>query len=187
MFSRTLFEGLASSSTATFRTELRQYWFYRYTRSGGPLDSSGFEHTFIGETKGTVTGGHNWVNFYYEEKYGNFVYGPYQRTCQVINYARYKIKTRHFKRHASTQCCAVARLTQPRQTFARGTTDAINMQSMICSLLVTLVPLLTLNIKYVRQNAHRNLRQTRLRVQVVYSAEYVKSIIIYRPTISSFI
>jgi poly(U)-specific endoribonuclease len=75
-------KGLASSGANEFKNELRQYWFYRYTRSGGALDSSGFEHTFIGELRGTVTGGHNWVNFYYEEKYGNFVYGPYQRTCQ---------------------------------------------------------------------------------------------------------
>jgi poly(U)-specific endoribonuclease len=75
-------QGLASSSTAEFKSELRQYWFYGYTRSGGPLDSSGFEHVFVGEIKSSaVSGSHNWVNFYLEEKEGNFEYGTYQSTC----------------------------------------------------------------------------------------------------------
>jgi poly(U)-specific endoribonuclease len=76
-------QGLASSSAAEFKNSLRQYWFLRYTRSNGPLDSSGFEHTFAGEIKSNaVTGSHNWVNFYYDEKNGDFTYGPYQSTCQ---------------------------------------------------------------------------------------------------------
>jgi poly(U)-specific endoribonuclease len=75
-------QGLASSTVAGFKTELNQYWFMPYTRSRGPLDSSGFEHTFVGEiNNGAVSGFHNWVNTYFEEKSGDFVYGPYQRTC----------------------------------------------------------------------------------------------------------
>jgi poly(U)-specific endoribonuclease len=77
-------KGLASQTTAGFRTELRQYFFLPYTRSGGPLDSSGFEHVFLGEIKRSpreVTGFHNWVKLYFAEKSGDFKYGPYQRTC----------------------------------------------------------------------------------------------------------
>ena len=56
-----------------------------YTRSGGPLDSSGFEHVFVGEIKNNaVSGSHNWVNFYFEEKSNDFVYGNYQGTCVVF-------------------------------------------------------------------------------------------------------
>jgi len=76
-------QGLAGSSTADFKNSLRQYWFYRYTRSGGPLDSSGFEHTFVGEIKNNaVTGSHNWVNIYFEEKYGAFSLSSSSPTCQ---------------------------------------------------------------------------------------------------------
>lgn len=75
-------QGLASASESEFKNELRQYWFMNYTRSGGPLDSSGFEHVFVGEIKNNaVSGSHNWVNFYFEEKSNDFVYGNYQGTC----------------------------------------------------------------------------------------------------------
>lgn len=75
-------QGLASSSTTVFKESLRQYWFMKYTRSKGPLDSSGFEHVFLGEIKNNaVSGSHNWVNFYFEEKQGDFIYGPYMSTC----------------------------------------------------------------------------------------------------------
>ena len=49
---------------------LNQLWFELYTRThGGKLDSSGFEHVFIGEIKdGQVTGMHNWIRIYLEEK-----------------------------------------------------------------------------------------------------------------------
>jgi len=77
-------KGLAAQSVAGFKTQLQQYFFMLYTRSGGPLDSSGFEHVFLGEIKRSpreVTGFHNWVKMYYAEKSGDLRYGPYQRTC----------------------------------------------------------------------------------------------------------
>jgi len=75
-------KGLAPASEAGFKDLLRQYFFLRYTRSGGVLDSSGFEHTFVGETRGNdVTGFHNWITAYFREKSGSFVYGPYISTC----------------------------------------------------------------------------------------------------------
>lgn len=76
--------GLASSVVADFKEELRQYWFMLYTRSGGPLDSSGFEHTYLGEIdEGQVKGLHNWVQFYFEEKSGNLIYNGPINSCQV--------------------------------------------------------------------------------------------------------
>ena len=45
----------------------------------GNCDSSGFEHVFVGESRGSpdnreVTGFHNWIQFYLEEKRGNIDY-----------------------------------------------------------------------------------------------------------------
>ena len=76
-------QGLASSSVAAFKDELYQYWFMLYTRSGGPLDSSGFEHTYVGEIDdGEVKGLHNWVQEYFEEKAGRLIYGGPINSCQ---------------------------------------------------------------------------------------------------------
>jgi poly(U)-specific endoribonuclease len=76
-------QGLATASVADFKEDLRQYWFMLYTRSGGPLDSSGFEHTYVGEIdEGEVKGFHNWVQFYFEEKAGNLIYNGPIRSCQ---------------------------------------------------------------------------------------------------------
>lgn len=68
---------LASTTIDGFRNQLYQYWFTRYSRLGdGKLDSSGFEHTFVGEIGPIesdrinleVKGLHNWVRMYLEEK-----------------------------------------------------------------------------------------------------------------------
>jgi len=83
-------KGLAPQSQPGFRDLLRQYFFLQYTRSGGVLDSSGFEHTFVGETRGNdVTGFHNWITAYHREKSGAFVYGPYISTCpnEVVKFS----------------------------------------------------------------------------------------------------
>ena len=49
-------------------------WFAPYRRFK-PNDSSGFEHVFVGEeSRGAITGLHNWVQFYLEEKKGNVNY-----------------------------------------------------------------------------------------------------------------
>ncbi|XP_070556985.1 uridylate-specific endoribonuclease-like [Ptychodera flava] len=54
-----------------FRQDLETIWFEMYTRSSGPIDSSGFEHVFIGEIKNNaVSGFHGWLMFYLEEKAG---------------------------------------------------------------------------------------------------------------------
>ena len=58
---------------------LHEIWFQLYTRErGGRNDSSGFEHVFVGEIKdGNVSGFHNWIQFYLEEKKGTLDYRGY--------------------------------------------------------------------------------------------------------------
>ena len=67
-----------------FKEQMRQYFFQLYSRSAGPLDSSGFEHVFLGETQGgSATGLHNWIVAYFREKSGDFVYDILHSTCPV--------------------------------------------------------------------------------------------------------
>ena len=77
--------GLADSNLQGFKDELRQYWFMRYSRSrGAELDSGGFEHVFVGEVRGnSVTGFHNWVQFYESEREGVLDYTAFRNQCQV--------------------------------------------------------------------------------------------------------
>jgi len=59
-----------------FKKQLYDIWFnmYRRGKSRGE-DSSGFEHVFVGELKGTtVVGLHNWVQVFLEERKGRLDY-----------------------------------------------------------------------------------------------------------------
>ncbi|XP_070226068.1 uridylate-specific endoribonuclease isoform X2 [Bos mutus] len=59
------------SSEQEFVSDLKNMWFGLYSRSKEERDSSGFEHVFSGEVKkGKVTGFHNWIRFYMQEKEG---------------------------------------------------------------------------------------------------------------------
>mmetsp|Transcript_3736 Transcript_3736/g.10032 ORF Transcript_3736/g.10032 Transcript_3736/m.10032 type:complete len:480 (-) Transcript_3736:172-1611(-) len=62
-----------------FMKLLHKIWFELYHRSrGGRADSSGFEHVFVGEIKDDkVSGFHNWIYFYLEEKKGDLDYKGY--------------------------------------------------------------------------------------------------------------
>eukprot|EP00759_Apiculatamorpha_spiralis_P038561 PhF_6_TR37695/c0_g1_i2/m.56108/K14648/ENDOU, PP11; poly(U)-specific endoribonuclease len=66
----------APTTPNEFKKFLHAMWFGLYRRtSGGPLDSSGFEHVFVGEIKnGEVSGCHNWIQIYLEEKKKNLNY-----------------------------------------------------------------------------------------------------------------
>ncbi|XP_072169913.1 uridylate-specific endoribonuclease-like [Diadema setosum] len=73
------------STPSAFRDYLKSTWFDLYARSKGQrvLDSSAFEHTFVGEIKnGRVTGFHNWLQFYLQELAGNLNYYGYTKTSQ---------------------------------------------------------------------------------------------------------
>ncbi|XP_053738792.1 uridylate-specific endoribonuclease C-like [Synchiropus splendidus] len=63
-----------------FRNQLYNIWFRLYHRErGGGEDSSGFEHVFVGETKGhEVMGLHNWIQFYLQEKHQHVDYKGYK-------------------------------------------------------------------------------------------------------------
>ena len=51
------------------------------------FDSSGFEHVFVGETRGhDVIGFHNWIQIYLEEKSGNIDYKGYFRRGTVCGF-----------------------------------------------------------------------------------------------------
>jgi poly(U)-specific endoribonuclease len=66
------------ANRADFVQLLQTVWFDMYRRDGRDMDSSGFEHVFIGEVKkGEVSGFHNWINFYIEEKKGDIDYRGY--------------------------------------------------------------------------------------------------------------
>lgn len=66
-------------SLSGFRDLLFKIWFELYSRTrGGRKDSSGFEHVFVGEIKDNdVSGFHNWIQFYLEEKKGKLDYRGY--------------------------------------------------------------------------------------------------------------
>lgn len=72
-----------AESREAFIRVLDDLWFGLYTRKVRN-DSSGFEHVFVGEVKSggaggenEVTGLHNWVQIYLEEKRGKFDYHGY--------------------------------------------------------------------------------------------------------------
>jgi len=67
----------ASPSKSAFRDTLFDVWFKLYTKDR-PNDSSGFEHVFVGEIRhGKVSGLHNWIAYYLQEKAGHIDYRGY--------------------------------------------------------------------------------------------------------------
>ncbi|KAL4005924.1 hypothetical protein ACER0C_005637 [Sarotherodon galilaeus] len=74
-------KGQSSSDLRLFKKQLNLIWFHLYHRQRNTgLDSSGFEHVFVGETKsGTeIIGFHNWVQFYLQEKNQHLDYKGYK-------------------------------------------------------------------------------------------------------------
>ena len=60
-----------------FLSEVHKLWFDLYSRHGRN-DSSGFEHVFVGEIKNDeVTGLHNWIQIYLEERKKKFTTKKY--------------------------------------------------------------------------------------------------------------
>ncbi|MCP9257012.1 Poly(U)-specific endoribonuclease [Dirofilaria immitis] len=60
---------LYSRSFNNFRAWIKQLWFVEYSRKQGLIDSSGFEHVFMGEhNDGEVSGMHSWLRFYLLER-----------------------------------------------------------------------------------------------------------------------
>lgn len=67
------------SDRSEFKALLHNIWFELYHRShGGRADSSGFEHVFVGEIKNDkVSGFHNWIRYFIEERKGSLDYRGY--------------------------------------------------------------------------------------------------------------
>ncbi|XP_053346821.1 uridylate-specific endoribonuclease B [Clarias gariepinus] len=73
-------KNLSPLDTSAFVEQLYCIWFKLYARRGSSRpDSSGFEHVFVGETRGghTVIGFHNWIQLYLQEKLGHIDYRGY--------------------------------------------------------------------------------------------------------------
>lgn len=72
------FKGKITKSPQEFKQDFHDMWFklYRRSRDIKQFDSSGFEHVFVGETRGDkeVIGFHNWIQFYLQEKAGHVDY-----------------------------------------------------------------------------------------------------------------
>ncbi|CAL8325892.1 uridylate-specific endoribonuclease C [Gadus morhua] len=80
-------KGKSSANARQFRSQLYLIWFQLYHRErNAGMDSSGFEHVFVGETKsGTeIIGFHNWLQFYLQEKHGHLDYKGYKAREQDI-------------------------------------------------------------------------------------------------------
>ncbi|XP_072230874.1 uridylate-specific endoribonuclease B [Leuresthes tenuis] len=73
-------KNLSPENEKEFKEQLYRIWFELYARRGSSRpDSSGFEHVFVGETRGGryVIGFHNWIQLYLQEKLGHIDYKGY--------------------------------------------------------------------------------------------------------------
>ncbi|XP_057660823.1 endoribonuclease CG2145-like isoform X1 [Diorhabda carinulata] len=67
-----------------FKDLLRRIWFNMYSRGGGKIGSSGFEHVFLTELKNNqVSGLHNWIYFNEEEQKNNANYLGYMKKIDL--------------------------------------------------------------------------------------------------------
>jgi len=95
---KTVHEFLASkgevpADSSEFQAFLKQIWFDLYERNHA-LSSSGFEHVFVGEKKGSEVGGlHNWVRYYDLESKGASDYQGYIKAAVVdgLNIVTYRM------------------------------------------------------------------------------------------------
>ncbi|KAI3804338.1 hypothetical protein L1987_25801 [Smallanthus sonchifolius] len=74
-------KGVVSEDYQEFKRLLTSLWFDLYGRGGTSSCSSAFEHVFVGEIKNrgeqSVSGFHNWLQFYMEEAKGRVDYQGY--------------------------------------------------------------------------------------------------------------
>lgn len=63
---------------------MKTIWFSLYSRGKGKIGSSAFEHVFLTELRnGTVSGFHNWIYYYFEEKAGHADYQGYLKKVDL--------------------------------------------------------------------------------------------------------
>ncbi|KAK7794916.1 hypothetical protein R5R35_005891 [Gryllus longicercus] len=78
--------GLVRRNTNALKSLLRELWFTMYSRGGGKMGSSAFEHVFLAELKrGEISGMHNWIFFSFEEARNTADYMGYIRKLELGN------------------------------------------------------------------------------------------------------
>lgn len=81
-------KGKMPESAGEFKWKLLNLWFklVRRTKGDRDLDSSSFEHVFVGETrKEGMIGLHNWIQYYLQEKAGNIDYQGYRKRATNLD------------------------------------------------------------------------------------------------------
>lgn len=79
-------KGKIGKDPKEFRDLLKQIWFNMYSRGGGKIGSSGFEHVFLVEIKnGTLSGLHNWLYFNMQELANKANYLGYMKKIDLNN------------------------------------------------------------------------------------------------------
>ncbi|XP_060530388.1 endoribonuclease CG2145-like isoform X2 [Cylas formicarius] len=79
-------KGKIGKDPREFKDLLRLIWFNMYSRGGGRIGSSGFEHVFLAELKNNMVSGlHNWLYFSEEEKENRANYLGYMKKIDLGN------------------------------------------------------------------------------------------------------
>ncbi|TDH09916.1 hypothetical protein EPR50_G00090310 [Perca flavescens] len=171
-------KGQSSSNLGLFKSQLHLIWFKLYHRQRNTgLDSSGFEHVFVGETKsGTeIIGFHNWIQFYLQEKSTHLDYKGYKARERDIPDQDDHVLNLQFSWHGTVKPVGSAFIgTSPEFEMAlftivflmnteRSTTVLVNIDQCQMELVVirhgrslgTAYPkLLSSNNRHVRQYSH---------------------------------
>lgn len=88
-------KGSVGSDRASQKNLLKTIWFTLYSRGGGSVGSSGFEHIFMNEIKNNeISGLHNWIYFHDQENFGqnNLDYKGYMKSLHLGNVNIYFIQ-----------------------------------------------------------------------------------------------
>ncbi|AWP08645.1 putative poly(U)-specific endoribonuclease-C-like isoform 4 [Scophthalmus maximus] len=171
-------KGKSNSDLRMFKRQLNLIWFnlYRRQRNTG-LDSSGFEHVFVGETKSgaEIIGFHNWIQFYLQEKNSHLDYKGYKARDHDLPDQDDHVLNLQFSWHGLVKPVGSAFIgTSPEFEMAlftvvflmnteRSTTVLVNIDQCQMELVVirhgrslgTAYPkLLSSNSRHVRQHSH---------------------------------
>ncbi|CDW56808.1 XendoU domain containing protein [Trichuris trichiura] len=85
---------LSTSSKSEFRGLLKKLWFTGYSRRENALDTSAFEHYFVGEVyEGKVSGLHNWIRFAVLEANGDIDYKGYFPEKTIVSIRQKDLET----------------------------------------------------------------------------------------------
>ncbi|GAV02178.1 hypothetical protein RvY_12775 [Ramazzottius varieornatus] len=144
-------KGAAPSSSADFKNLLSRIWFTVYKRRGQP-DTSGFEHVFVGELDGPspnspVSGFHNWVRYYLEERSGRV---EYQRWKGQIDPDIFGMQ---FKWNGHSKMKSTIRIGEsPEMSIAVLTTCFLLVPNNECKLRMGGVPVTVITHKWTTKN-----------------------------------